>query len=48
MFEYPLFIAEGKEVGSIAVGPRIGINNSREAVHYPWRFWVEGNPFVSR
>ncbi|KGK91324.1 3-methyladenine DNA glycosylase [Desulfosporosinus sp. HMP52] len=48
MFEYPLFIAEGKEVGSIAVGPRIGINNSREAVHYPWRFWVEGNPFVSK
>ena len=48
IFEYPLFLAEGKEIESIAVGPRIGINNSREAVHYPWRFWVQGNRFVSK
>ena len=34
MFEYPLFIAEGKETGSIAVGPRIGIHNSREADYF--------------
>ena len=48
MYEYPLFIAEGKEIGSIVVGPRIGITNSREAVHYPWRFWVQDNRFVSK
>ncbi|MCO1602840.1 DNA-3-methyladenine glycosylase [Desulfosporosinus nitroreducens] len=30
------------------VGPRIGIHNSREAVHYPWRFWVKDSRFVSK
>lgn len=47
-FERPLFIAEGKSVESVAAGPRIGIPNSGEARHYPWRFWVKGNPFVSK
>lgn len=48
LFEYPLFIAEGKEIESAAVGPRIGIHNSGEAVHYPWRFWARDNRFVSK
>lgn len=48
LFEPPLFIAEGREVNSIAIGPRIGIENSGEAKDYPWRFWEAGNPFVSR
>jgi DNA-3-methyladenine glycosylase len=47
-FERPLYIAEGRTVDSIAAGPRIGIDNSGEAREYPWRFWVEGNPFVSK
>ncbi|NOU72338.1 DNA-3-methyladenine glycosylase [Paenibacillus sp. LMG 31458] len=47
-FERPLYIAEGKTVESAAAGPRIGIDNSGEAREYPWRFWVEGNPFVSK
>lgn len=47
-FERPLYIAEGKTVESVAAGPRIGIDNSGEAREYPWRFWVEGNPFVSK
>ena len=38
LFEYPLFITEGKEIGSIAVGPRIGIHNCGEAVNYPCAF----------
>ncbi|WP_078428356.1 DNA-3-methyladenine glycosylase [Alkalihalobacterium alkalinitrilicum] len=48
-FERPLFIAEGKVVApeEIVVGPRVGIDNSGEAKHYPWRFFVKGNRFVS-
>ena len=34
-----------KEIG---VGPRIGIDYAGDDVHNPWRFWVKGNPFVSR
>ncbi|NHN32188.1 DNA-3-methyladenine glycosylase [Paenibacillus agricola] len=47
-FAPPLYIAEGKNIESIAAGPRIGIENSGEAKHYPWRYWAMGNPFVSR
>lgn len=47
-YERPLFIADGEAPESIASGSRIGINNTGEARDYPWRFWVKGNPFVSR
>jgi DNA-3-methyladenine glycosylase len=33
---------------SIASGPRIGIDYAEEWVDKPWRFWIRGNPFVSR
>jgi DNA-3-methyladenine glycosylase len=32
----------------IAVSPRIGIENSGEAAHWPLRFFLRGNPYVSR
>lgn len=32
----------------IARGPRIGIDYAQEWIEKPWRFWVKGNPFVSR
>lgn len=46
----PLWIAKGKEIAPerIEAGPRVGIQNTGEAVHYPWRFWISGNKFVSR
>ena len=44
----PLYLAKGFEPEEIAVGKRIGIDNSGEAKDYPWRFWVKGNQFVSR
>lgn len=47
LWESPLYIAEGIRPHGISAGPRIGIDNSGEAVDYPWRFWVSGNPFVS-
>ncbi|WP_068677595.1 DNA-3-methyladenine glycosylase [Oceanobacillus sp. Castelsardo] len=45
----PLWITKGKDIEPehITTGPRIGIQNTGEAVHYPWRFWVAGNKFVS-
>ncbi|WP_046176045.1 DNA-3-methyladenine glycosylase [Domibacillus indicus] len=44
----PIYIAPGFAPEKIMTGPRIGIPNSGEAKHYPWRFWVAGNPYVSR
>ena len=44
----PLFIAESAAVGEIEAGPRVGIANSGEAVHYPWRFYEKDNAFVSK
>jgi DNA-3-methyladenine glycosylase len=32
----------------IASGTRIGINYAEEYVGKPWRFWIKGNPYVSR
>ena len=32
----------------IAKGPRIGIDYAEEWIEKPWRFWIKGNPFVSR
>jgi len=35
-------------VGRVARGPRINIDYAGEWKDVPWRFWVAGNPFVSR
>jgi DNA-3-methyladenine glycosylase len=33
----------------VAVGPRIGLGKTPEPwLSMPWRFWIRGNPFVSR
>ncbi|MFO7262569.1 MAG: 3-methyladenine DNA glycosylase [Bacillaceae bacterium G1] len=32
----------------VARGPRINIGYAEEAIHYPWRFWIRDNPFVSK
>lgn len=46
--EPPLYIAAGRQPEHISCGPRIGIGNAGEAKDYPWRFWITGNPFISR
>ena len=40
----------GKRVppSQISTGPRIGIDYAEEYAAKPWRFWLKGNPFVSR
>src|SRR5699024_4190739 len=47
-FEAPLYIAKGHPPSNVATGTRSGIDNAGEAKDYPYRFWVEGNKFVSR
>lgn len=44
----PLFIAEGPGVTEVEVGPRVGIQNTGEAVDYPYRFFEKGHPMVSK
>ncbi|WP_301108540.1 DNA-3-methyladenine glycosylase [Sporosarcina sp.] len=46
--EKPLYIAEGLAMNEVETSPRVGIGNSGEAVHYPWRFYEKDNPFVSK
>ncbi|MDX2128175.1 MAG: DNA-3-methyladenine glycosylase [Chloroherpetonaceae bacterium] len=48
LFQSPLFIAENphaKRKFEISVSTRIGITRS---VELPWRFFIKGNPFVSK
>jgi DNA-3-methyladenine glycosylase len=47
LLEYPLYIAAGiaLEDSSIGVSGRIGLNQGQDK---QWRFFIKGNPFVSR
>jgi DNA-3-methyladenine glycosylase len=35
-------------LSAIARGPRVGIDYAGQWATMPWRFWIRGNPFVSR
>lgn len=44
-----LYIEEGKEEKfNIVEAKRIGIDYAEEAKHYPYRFYIEGNPYISK
>jgi DNA-3-methyladenine glycosylase len=45
-----IWLEEGRKFSDkeIAVGKRIGIDYAGEDAEKPWRFWVEGNPYVSK
>lgn len=44
-----LYIEEGTEKNiSIVTSKRIGIDYAEEAKDFPYRFYIEGNPYVSR
>ncbi|MEZ5428640.1 MAG: DNA-3-methyladenine glycosylase [Pyrinomonadaceae bacterium] len=45
-----IWIEEGEQnaVGRIASGKRIGIDYAGEFAEKPWRYWIRGNPFVSK
>ena len=42
----PLEVA--RPAGRVATGPRVGVGYAGEWADRPWRFWLEGNPWVSR
>jgi DNA-3-methyladenine glycosylase len=44
-----LYITQGEsiEYNLISSSPRINIDYAEEAVHFPWRFYVKNNPYVS-
>jgi DNA-3-methyladenine glycosylase len=47
----PLYICRGRSPvpeEAVARGPRIGVEYAGEWRDRPWRFWVRGNPHVSR
>ena len=46
--EKPLYIAKGPGISELEIGPRVGIQNSGDAVHYPYRFFEKGHPMVSK
>lgn len=45
-----LYITEGETVepSRIMVSPRIHIDYAEECIPYPWRYFIAGDPFVSR
>ena len=46
-----VWLEEGRRevrASQIAVGPRVGIDYAQEWADKPWRFWIKGNPYVSR
>lgn len=38
----------GEEIFDIIESKRIGIDYSEEAIHYPYRFYIKDNPYVSK
>lgn len=46
----PLYLTEGKLRATERVlnGPRIRVPGDAAARRRPWRFWIEGNPYVSK
>lgn len=44
-----LYLAEGDEIPFTMISSkRINIDYAEEAIHYPWRFYIKGNPYVSK
>ena len=44
-----LWIEDRKfDVGAIETSPRVGVDYAREYKDKPWRFYIHGNPHVSR
>lgn len=45
--ENAVFLSEGKPVNKVMASPRLNIGYAKEAQHYLWRYYEQGNPHVS-
>ena len=43
-----IYLLDSKKKHNIKTSPRININYAGEAIHYPWRFYIKDNPYVSK
>ena len=45
-----IWVEEYKTVPKMQIesGPRVGIDYAEEFIERPWRFWIKGNPYVSK
>lgn len=51
LWRWPLYIGEDSfllAAAQVRQGPRVGVDYAGEAVQFPWRYWIDGNRFVSR
>ena len=47
----PLYLADDGyvlEASRVAQGPRIGVAYAKEAAGFPWRYWIQSHPLVSK
>lgn len=43
-----IYVLNSNDKYEIKTSPRINIDYAEEAIHYPWRFYIKGNNFVSK
>ncbi len=43
-----LYVLDGEAGGKVVAAPRVGVDYAGEAAAWPWRFLLEGDPYVSR
>lgn len=48
LWQPPLYlVADAPSSVAIGTGTRVNIGYAEEAQHFPWRYWLDGNAFVS-
>lgn len=49
LFAPPFHVALAQEArGTVVSGPRVGVSGVAGTAEFPWRFWIAGDPTVSR
>ncbi len=43
-----LYVEDGEPEGRVVAAPRVGVDYAGTAARWPWRFLIDGDPYVSR